>query len=125
MSANGQQHIDRASRHRIEHADRKEPGKGTEATPDPKLILHKPQHWHVDLVIYSSKVETTGQRMNESHYHNLVTNDVQLAVTRAKAVARMVSGPTRSECDVEQVVQCSDHGPQGEELHHLDGTEFA
>lgn len=114
--------MDRGARRRLKHGD-ESPAAGLEVGPL-ELVLKAPQHYHVDVVAYSSYRESDGVYVDDQHFHNLVTNDVKIAETRVRQFATMLGGRKRSEVKVEQVTQCHDRSPSGERLHHLAGTEY-
>lgn len=70
-------------------------------------VLKAPFHWHVDLVWYAALAEN-GNFMWATHYHNIVSNDVVLAVSFTERAAKALSGPPRVAHHVEEHRMCSD-----------------
>jgi len=76
---------------------------------NPSLVLKAPQHYHVTVMAYR-ELAADGQTFQWSTAFELVANDVELAASRARALAR------EPKSHVGSVRQCSD--PQ-----HLEGTD--
>jgi hypothetical protein len=74
----------------------------------PDLVLKSPQHYHVQVITYES-VEPDGKTFAWSTQFDLVANDIELASSRARALAG------RPLSHVTSVRQCS-------ESQHLEGV---
>ena len=76
---------------------------------DPELVLTAPQHYHVTVITYeATSPEGVFQWSTE---HNLIANDVPLAVDRAKRLA------DKHRAHVRTITQCADPA-------HLDGLDL-
>lgn len=92
---------DRATRRRREAASGR-PG-GVAISP---VALRAPQHYHVTVFVYSH--EKDGAFQHSTSFEDIVTNDVQLAVSQALRDVSFHNGPPRKEYHVRTARQCHD-----------------
>lgn len=72
------------------------------------LVLKRPQHYHVDVITYES-ANSEGV-FQWSTAHQLIANDVELAIDRAKRLGK------KAKAHVRNVSQCADPS-------HLEGLD--
>lgn len=94
----------RAERRRTEREMRT--SEGLKLSDDVEVILKYPQHWHVSLIVYYDE-RGDGVLTHAIHFHDLVCNDITLAVSLAFKAARPLAGPRRTNYRLETVAQCS------------------
>lgn len=71
-----------------------------EVERDLSLVLHKPQHYHAEVITYE-RADDNGQFYWSTSF-NLIVNDLTLAVDRAKKLSR------KENAFIRNVTQCSD-----------------